>query len=147
MLEHKSLDVNFNSSFAHGGRALVLFYSRPPSPGSRQRNSRAEVIRSVSLGNWEWRALLQPWPTGLPGEDGACKHCLSLFSVENWEAWLCTALRFHCQVNSEGVWSWIKWRSFWGGVYRFQMSPDIPILCLISAAQSVQLGMAEPWYP
>lgn len=33
----------------------MLFGSRPPSPGSRQGNSRAEMIRSVSLGIWEWQ--------------------------------------------------------------------------------------------
>lgn len=32
----------------------MLFYSKPPS-GSRQKNSRAELIKSVSLGTWEWQ--------------------------------------------------------------------------------------------
>lgn len=31
----------------------MLFYSRPP--GARQKNSRGELIKSVSLGNWEWQ--------------------------------------------------------------------------------------------
>lgn len=127
----------------------MLFCSRPPSPGSRQGNSRAEMIRSVSLGIWEWQlescapaqAHRAAW-----GGWGLQALFIPAFSGKVGSLALLSP-QAPLQVNSEGVWSWIECRSFWG-VTDVQMSPDIPFLCFfLLLIQSVPLGMAEPWYP
>lgn len=101
--------------------------------------SRVELIKGVSFGNWKFASgeFRAAW--------GGCATVLSLFSVEKWEAQLCSALRLHSQVNPEGVWILDGMEKFLRGFTDVQMSPGIPILFLfLLLTQSVQLGMAEP---
>lgn len=124
---------------------MVLFYSSPPSPGSRQRNSRAELV--LETGNVSWRALLQPCPSGLAGEQRACRHCYPYFQWKSGKLGFAqppgSTVRVTLGVCGAGEGGEVS--GWFGDV---QMFPDIPILCLfLLLIQSVQLGMAEPQYP
>lgn len=113
----------------------MLFGSRPPSPGSRQGNSRAEMIRSVSLGIWEWQlescapaqAHRAAW-----GGWGLQALFIPAFSGKVGSLALLSP-QAPLQVNSEGVWSWIECRSFWGG-YRCSDVSRYSHFMLLSAA-------------